>query len=175
MTRTLHFGEPTYDEKHFYTRVLQGHLAMAFAKFPLGMCGMVLDAFARAPLWSDCEDYGHGTGHGIGASLNVHEGPFGVGGSNRPADFIRKTAKHSPYFEPILPGYYMSDEPGFYMTEKGDCGGFGIRIESDIIAETVSGNEKFLQFQYVTKVRSRVATRRAVCEKSEACCYRSSS
>ena len=124
VTRTLHFGTPTDEERHFYTRVLQGHLAMAFAKFPVGVSGVVLDAMARGPLWSDCEDYAHGTGHGIGASLNVHEGPFGVGGSNRPGNFIRKNAKHTPYFEPIREGYYMSDEPGFYSTGK-----FGIRIE----------------------------------------------
>ena len=147
VTRTIHFGSPTSKERDFYTRVLQGHVAMASAKFPVGVSGVVLDAMARGPLWNVCADYGHGTGHGIGASLNVHEGPFGVGGSSRPADFIRKNAKYSAYFEPILAGYYMSDEPGYY--EDGE---FGIRIESDLITEHVVGHEKFLQFQYITKV-----------------------
>ena len=80
VTRTLHFGAPTADERRCYTRVLQGHVALAGATFPEGTPGLALDALARAPLWRDRLNYGHGTGHGIGAYLNVHEGPFGVGG-----------------------------------------------------------------------------------------------
>ena len=72
VTRTLHFGCPAPDERRCYTRVLQGHLALATAVFPAGTPGLMLEALARQPLWRDGLNYLHGTGHGIGAHLNVH-------------------------------------------------------------------------------------------------------
>ena len=81
-TRTLYFGDqpPSADAKRAYTRVLQGHIALARAVFPAGTPGVMLEMLARGPLWRDGLNFLHGTGHGIGAFLNVHEGPFGVGG-----------------------------------------------------------------------------------------------
>ena len=100
-TRTMHFGEPTQREKDIYTRVLKGHIALASAVFPTGTPGFVLEAFARRFLWQDHLDYGHGTGHGVGAALNVHEGPQSI----------------SPRFQNmqgLKPGMIVSNEPGFY-------------------------------------------------------------
>jgi len=73
ITRTVHFGTPTADERRVYTRVLQGHIALATAVFPRGTPGVMLEMCARGPLWRDGLNYLHGTGHGMGASLNVHE------------------------------------------------------------------------------------------------------
>lgn len=75
ITRTVHYGEPTPYERACFTRVLQGHIALAEAKFPVGTTGHSLDALARLALWRVGLDYRHGTGHGVGAFLNVHEGP----------------------------------------------------------------------------------------------------
>jgi Xaa-Pro aminopeptidase len=74
VTRTLHFGEPTARQKRCFTRVLQGVIALDTCVFPKGTLGNQLDVFARAALWKDGLDYRHGTGHGVGAFLNVHEG-----------------------------------------------------------------------------------------------------
>lgn len=79
VTRTLHFGKPTEFERAAYTRVLQGHIALDKAVFPQGTTGYALDVLARLPLWSMGLDFRHGTGHGVGAFLNVHEGPQGIG------------------------------------------------------------------------------------------------
>lgn len=79
VTRTLHFGTPTEYEKACFTAVLKGHIALDSAVFPVGTSGYLLDPFARAPLWKQGLDYRHGTGHGVGSFLNVHEGPHGVG------------------------------------------------------------------------------------------------
>jgi len=147
VTRTIHFGTASDYQRRMYTRVLQGHVNLAAAIFPNKTSGLVLDCLARSPLWAEQKDYGHGTGHGIGASLNVHEGPFGIGGSSRPGDFIRRHARlQDVYLEPIVAGYYCSNEPGYY--EEGE---FGIRIESDMVTERCE-NEEFLKFNYVTKV-----------------------
>lgn len=78
-TRTFHFGTPTAEEKDAYTRVLQGHIQIDMLVFPEGTTGYIIDAIARAPLWKAGLDYMHGTGHGVGSYLNVHEGPHGIG------------------------------------------------------------------------------------------------
>ena len=99
VTRTHHTGTPTAFQKDAYTRVLQGHIALASARFPSDTSGFVLDAFARAHLWAEGLDYRHGTGHGVGAALNVHEGPQSM----------------SPRFgnpTPLRPGMVLSNEPG---------------------------------------------------------------
>lgn len=161
ITRTFHFGKPTSHMKRCYTRVLQGHIALARAVFPAGTPGLVLDCLARSSLWRDGLTYGHGTGHGIGARLNVHEGPMGIGGGNQPGNLIRKNPRmQSYYLEPIVRGMYLSNEPGYYLDGK-----YGFRIESDMIAVPAefgrdgengeggeNGKAKFLKFDTVTKV-----------------------
>ena len=137
--------------------MLQGHKNLAAAVFPEGTPGLVLDGFARAPLWQDGLAYGHGTGHGIGAFLNVHEGPFGIGGGTVTGNVVRRNQRMLAYYlEPIQGGMYMSDEPGFYKD-----GAWGIRIESDLITVPApnlphvnggSNKRPFLKFEYVTKV-----------------------
>lgn len=116
-TRTVHFGKPTAEQKRAFTRVLQGHIAIDSAVFPKGTTGATLDVLARRALWQDGLNYLHGTGHGIGSFLNVHEGPQGFstssGGSTKPV------ALHA--------GMVLSNEPGYYKTGRG---GYGIRIES---------------------------------------------
>jgi Xaa-Pro aminopeptidase len=112
-TRTLHFGEPTEMEKKAYTLVLKGMIALGNVVFPKGTSGYALDVLARQFLWSEGLDYRHGTGHGVGSFLNVHEGPIGIG-------------TRLQYSEvPLAPGMVLSDEPGYY-----EDGNFGIRIES---------------------------------------------
>lgn len=78
ITRTMHFGTPTAHQRQCYTRVLQGHIALDSAVFPEQTPGLALDAFARRPLWGMGLNYRHGTGHGVGAALNVHEGPQSI-------------------------------------------------------------------------------------------------
>ncbi|RSH90625.1 hypothetical protein EHS25_001230 [Saitozyma podzolica] len=153
-TRTLHFGEPSAEEKRAFTRVLQGHIALDTVIVPQGTTGYLMwvwltqttssfthglsDAIARRPLWSDGLDYRHGTGHGVGSFLNVHEGPQGIG--PRPA-----------YNEvPLQAGMVISNEPGYYADGK-----WGIRIENIIvvkIAETPNnfGGKGYLEFEHVT-------------------------
>ena len=117
VTRTVHFGTPTAHQREAFCRVLQGHIALDTCVWPADTPGFVLDAFARQPLWRLGLSYGHGTGHGVGACLNVHEGPASI----------------SARFEntqPLLPGMVMSNEPGYY--EEGDEG-FGIRIENLVV------------------------------------------
>ncbi len=113
ITRTWLLGErATRDQKRKYTRVLQGHIELARARFPEGVRGMRLDTLARMHLWQDGLDYNHGTGHGVGAFLNVHEGPQAI----------------SPTRDigvPLEEGNILSNEPGYYQS-----GGFGIRIEN---------------------------------------------
>ncbi|GMH95681.1 hypothetical protein TrVE_jg5775 [Triparma verrucosa] len=153
VTRTVVFGEPSSEVKAAYTAVLQGHLNLASMKFPKGTCGLALDAMARAPLWAKGLDYGHGTGHGIGAGLNVHEGPFGISGSSKRGDLLRKNARGLfMVLEPINEGYFMSNEPGYYKD-----GAWGIRIESDMVSkvwkeEEEGGGKTFLEFENLTWV-----------------------
>ncbi|KAH0623760.1 hypothetical protein JD844_006867, partial [Phrynosoma platyrhinos] len=112
VTRTMHFGTPSAYEKECFTYVLKGHIAVSAATFPNGTKGHLLDSFARSALWDQGLDYLHGTGHGVGAFLNVHEGPCGIS---------YKTFAD----EPLEAGMVVSDEPGYY-----EDGSFGIRIEN---------------------------------------------
>ncbi|GMH76034.1 hypothetical protein TrLO_g14821 [Triparma laevis f. longispina] len=152
VTRTVVFGEPSSEVKVAYTAVLQGHLNLARMKFPRGTCGLALDAMARAPLWAKGLDYGHGTGHGIGAGLNVHEGPFGISGSSKRGDLLRKNARGLfMVLEPINEGYFMSNEPGYYKD-----GAWGIRIESDMVSKVWKSDgglgKTYLEFENLTWV-----------------------
>jgi Xaa-Pro aminopeptidase len=111
VTRTVAIGEPTAEMRHRYTLVLKGHLALGRARFPQGTSGQTLDALARAPLWAAGLDYDHGTGHGVGSYLGVHEGPQRIAKAGQPV--------------PLRPGMIVSNEPGYYKT-----GAYGIRIEN---------------------------------------------
>jgi len=139
-TRTLHFGQPTEMEIKAYTLVLKGVIALDRAVFPKGTTGFAIDVLARQALWREGLDYRHGTGHGVGSFLNVHEGPIGIG-------------TRSAYSEVSLSiGNVISDEPGYY-----EDGNFGIRIENMIMAKEAKTNHKFgdkpwLAFEHVTMV-----------------------
>ncbi|KAL6792483.1 X-prolyl aminopeptidase [Trichoderma sp. SZMC 28013] len=139
-TRTLHFGEPTEAEREAYTLVLKGNIALDLAVFPKGTTGFALDSLARQHLWSTGLDYRHGTGHGVGSFLNVHEGPIGIG-------------TRIQYTEvPLAPGNVISNEPGYY-----EDGRFGIRIENIVMVKEVKtkysfGDKPFLGFEHVTMV-----------------------
>lgn len=139
-TRTLHFGQPTEMERKAYTLVLKGNIALDVAVFPKGTSGFALDTLARQFLWEEGLDYRHGTGHGVGSYLNVHEGPIGIG-------------TRIQYSEvPLAPGNVISDEPGYY-----EDGAFGIRIENIIMVKEVETKHKFgekpyLGFEHVTMV-----------------------
>ena len=125
VTRTHHLGTPSAYEKMCYTRVLKGHIALDSATFPVGTPGMALDTFARQHLWSAGLDYRHGTGHGVGAALNVHEGPQSI----------------SPRWgntTPIKDGMIVSNEPGYYEDGK-----FGIRIENLLICGEAKTEHNF--------------------------------
>lgn len=111
ITRTIHLGSPTIIQKHHYTLVLKGHLALRHAIFPQGTRGEHLNAFAHQFLWNEALDFGHGTGHGVGSYLCVHEGPQAI------------TARNTGV--PLMPGMIVSNEPGVYLTNQ-----YGIRIEN---------------------------------------------
>ncbi|PNS15603.1 hypothetical protein CAC42_862 [Sphaceloma murrayae] len=137
-TRTLHFGEPSPMEKKAFTLVLKGHIALDLIVFPKGTSGFALDTTARQFLWQQGLDYRHGTGHGVGSYLNVHEGPIGIG-------------TRIQYSEvPLAVGNVISNEPGYY-----EDGGFGIRIENIIMVKETKtehrfGDKPFLGFEHVT-------------------------
>jgi len=135
VTRTIIIGTPTAEMKDRFTRVLKGHIALATVRFPEGTTGMALDAFARRPLWEAGLDYDHGTGHGVGSYLSVHEGPQNISKRN--------------VTQSLKPGMICSNEPGFYKT-----GEFGIRIENLVVvseAKTVPGGErKMMEFETIT-------------------------
>jgi Xaa-Pro aminopeptidase len=118
ITRTIVIGTPTPEMKDRFTRVLKGHIALATARFPRGTRGGQLDILARQHLWAAGLDYAHGTGHGVGSYLAVHEGP----------QRIAAAAGAPGIEEPLLPGMIISNEPGFYKV-----GGFGIRIENLVL------------------------------------------
>lgn len=101
VTRTVCFGTPTQKQKECFTLVLKGHIALCRAVFPSHTMGNALDAFARAPLWSAGLDYKHGTGHGVGSFLNVHEGPHGIG--------------KRPYPEPLQANMIVTDGKLYYV------------------------------------------------------------
>ena len=111
ITRTVPIGKPTREMRKSFTLVLKGHIALSMVRFPKGTTGHALDALARMALWAHGLDYDHGTGHGVGAYLGVHEGP-------------QRIAK-TPSSVPLDPGMIVSNEPGYYKT-----GAFGIRIEN---------------------------------------------
>lgn len=126
ITRTVPIGEPTDEMRDRFTRVLQGHIALATIRFPEGTTGPALDAFARAPLWQVGLDYDHGTGHGVGSFLGVHEGP-------------QRISKASNTIA-LQPGMIVSNEPGYYKT-----GEYGIRIENlqfVLPPEEIAGGER---------------------------------
>ncbi len=126
VTRTMAIGTPTREMQERFTLVLQGHLALAALRFPTGTTGSAMDVLARAPLWARGLDYDHGTGHGVGVYLGVHEGPHRI-------------AK-LPNFVALRPGMIVSNEPGFYKE-----GEYGIRIENlqyVTEAHTIAGGER---------------------------------
>ncbi|MEM7658173.1 MAG: aminopeptidase P family protein [Bacteroidota bacterium] len=137
ITRTIALGSPTEAERRDFTLVLKGHIALAMAAFPEGTAGYQLEAFARMPLWQHGMTYGHGTGHGVGFYLNVHEGPqsFGRAASGKSA-------------VALAPGMLTSNEPGLYHEGK-----YGIRIENLMLCVPYTENEaygKFLALETVT-------------------------
>ncbi|CAI0460071.1 unnamed protein product [Linum tenue] len=139
ITRTVHFGEPTAHEKECFTRVLQGHIALDEAVFPGTTVGFVLDAFARSFLWKIGLDYRHGTGHGVGAALNVHEGPQSI------------SFRHGNT-TPLQKGMIVSNEPGYYEDHA-----FGIRIENLLHVKEANtpyrfGGISYLAFEKLTFV-----------------------
>ena len=137
ITRTVVVGQPSEEHRDRYTRVLQGHIALATAKFPEGTTGSQLDALARVPLWTVGLDYDHGTGHGVGSFLGVHEGP----------QRISKSANSVA----LKPGMIVSNEPGYYRT-----GAYGIRLENLVVvveAEKMEHTTRpFLAFNTLTVV-----------------------
>ena len=118
VTRTVAIGPPTAEQRDRFTRVLRGHIALALARFPKGTTGSQLDALARSPLWEAGLDFDHGTGHGVGSYLSVHEGP----------QRISKVGNAVA----LRPGMILSNEPGYYKT-----GEYGIRIESLVVVTPV--------------------------------------
>jgi Xaa-Pro aminopeptidase len=133
ITRTVAIGEPTAEMRDRFTRVLKGHIALATAHFPKGTTGTQLDALARRALWQAGLDYDHGTGHGVGSYLGVHEGPQRI--------------SKAPNTQPLLPGMIISNEPGYYKT-----GGYGIRIENLVLVQPVegTGEREMLGFETLT-------------------------
>jgi Xaa-Pro aminopeptidase len=135
VTRTVAIGEPTAEMAERYTRVLKGHLALARVRFPAGVTGSALDALARMALWAHGLDYDHGTGHGVGSYLGVHEGPHRI--SKTPSPVALK------------PGMIVSNEPGYYKE-----GAYGIRIENLQVVtppEGIPGGERpMLGFEALT-------------------------
>jgi len=132
ITRTMAIGTPTEDMRRHFTLVLKGHIALAMARFPAGTRGSQLDVLARQYLWAEGLDYAHGTGHGVGSFLSVHEGP-------------QRIATFGGGDEPLQPGMILSNEPGYYKT-----GGYGIRIENLVLVveSDVAGEDKpFLAFE----------------------------
>ncbi len=136
VTRTIAIGTPTAEMRDRFTRVLKGHIALARAVFPRGTRGGQLDVLARQFLWQAGVDYAHGTGHGVGSYLSVHEGPQRIATVSGPGD------------EPLAPGMIISNEPGYYKT-----GEFGIRIENLVLVEPreIPGAERdMLGFETLT-------------------------
>jgi Xaa-Pro aminopeptidase len=115
ITRTIALGHPKAPEREAFTAVLQGMIAISAARFPRGLSGAHLDALARAPLWRMGRDYDHGTGHGVGSFLSVHEGPQRISRTSNLA---------------LQNGMILSNEPGYYKD-----GAFGIRIENLIVVQ----------------------------------------
>ena len=139
VTRTVAIGTPTAEMRDRFTRVLRGHISVARAVFPEGTRGSQLDSFARQFLWSAGLDYAHGTGHGVGSFLAVHEGPQRISpvGSSQPGGD-----------EPLKAGMILSNEPGYYKT-----GEYGIRVENLVLVvpvEVPGAEKKTLGFETLT-------------------------
>lgn len=133
ITRTIALGPVTEEMKHIYTLVLKGHIQLELAKFPDGASGTQLDALARECMWREGLNFLHGTGHGVGSYLNVHEGPHQVRMEYMPA--------------PLRAGMTVTDEPGLYLAGK-----FGVRIENTLLVKDYMETEfgKFLQMESLT-------------------------
>ena len=141
VTRVVPIGEPTAEMRDRFTRVLKGHIALATAVFPKGTVGSQLDTLARAPLWRAGLDFAHGTGHGVGSYLSVHEGPARIAKPSYPGG--------GPS-EPLLAGMILSNEPGYYK-----AGEYGIRIENLLLVVERAingGDEPMLAFETLTFV-----------------------
>lgn len=121
VTRTLHLGTPSEKQRRIWTYVLKGHLQLARQRFPKGTCGSQLDVLARQHLWMNGLNYMHGTGHGVGALLNVHEGPQRISTAIRDAEVA------------LAPGMVVSNEPGHYIPNE-----FGVRIENVVYVKEAS-------------------------------------
>ena len=137
ITRVTVIGTPTAEMRRRYTQVLKGHIALARAQFPAGTTGSQLDPFARQFLWQDGVDFDHGTGHGVGCYLSVHEGPHNI--SKRPSEV------------PLRPGMIVSNEPGYYKK-----GAYGIRIENLLLVtepeQVERGERELMGFETLTLV-----------------------
>lgn len=133
ITRTIAVGEPTADMRHDFTLVMKGHIAVATAIYPEGTRGAQLDALARMPLWKEGKSYLHGTGHGVGHFLNVHEGPQSIR--------LNDTLAH------LTPGMLTSNEPGVYLADR-----YGIRCENLVLTIPYEETEfgKFYAFETIT-------------------------
>lgn len=133
ITRTIALGPVSEEEKHVYTLVLKGHIQIELCKFPKGAAGTQIDVLAREAMWRDGMNYLHGTGHGVGSYLNVHEGPHQ----------IRMEWMSTPFVE----GMTVTDEPGLYL-----AGRFGVRIENTLVVEKYKETEfgEFLKFDSLT-------------------------
>ena len=123
--------EPCEELRSIYTTVLRGHLRLQNARFPKGTLGVQLDTLARSPLWAGRLDYQHGTGHGVGNFLNVHEGPASISTSS--------------LHEPLKAGMLLSNEPGYYRE-----GAFGFRIENLMLVQADKENPNWLHFEPVS-------------------------
>ena len=133
ITRTIALGPVTEEMKHVYTLVLKGHIQLELAKFPDGASGTQLDALARECMWREGYNYLHGTGHGVGSYLSVHEGPHQIRMEWKPT--------------PLRAGMTVTDEPGLYLSGK-----FGVRIENTLLIKDYLATEfgKFLQMESLT-------------------------
>ncbi|KAF0145479.1 MAG: Xaa-Pro aminopeptidase, partial [Rhodospirillaceae bacterium] len=136
VTRTIAIGPPAAEPQRRFTQVLKGHIALAMAVFPVGTTGSQLDVLARQALWVDGVDYDHGTSHGVGCYLNVHEGPQRIASSGNAIE--------------ITPGMVVSDEPGYYK-----AGAYGIRIESllavrPVVPSPAGAERPLLDFEVLT-------------------------
>ncbi len=133
ITRTISLGEPTESQRHDFTLVMKGHIALAEAIYPVGTRGAQLDVLARMPLWKEGLSYLHGTGHGVGHFLNVHEGPHSI--------------RLNDTLEPLQPGMITSNEPGLYRE-----GEYGIRCENLVLTVDAFTTDfgHFLKFETLT-------------------------
>ena len=133
ITRTIALGPVTEEQKHVCTLVLKGHIQLAMARFPQGTCGTQLDVLARQAMWRERLNYLHGTGHGVGSYLCVHEGPHQI--------------RMNHISQPLLPGMTVTDEPGLYLAGK-----FGVRTENVLLVKESGEGEygPFFDFEVLT-------------------------